>query len=341
MTSVRTRTGANELRSGKETRRSAGSTPFRVAACRAMAAARARYSPLPRWRGLGAPFASRTGAKRRGKSSRRERAPDSAARSTARCARDAPVAAPPSAASTAATKRTTNAAPIVSGSAWPCCAAGHVAGGSSPRARRDTRRADPPPTSSPASARREATSPSGREATLTGSRRSRSSITARAASGRSSARSARSSPARNGKAGSSRAASHNPAGTWTIETAGPAASRARASSSRDSSASGSPSQHSLPRAAACRNPSSRSSCSRPRALAEASVVGPRPRSAPISAMSTRRSPEARPAPTAAATARPPLAPPRSVASSDPAPPGIRTASEAARCASALIRQRAA
>ena len=77
------------------------------------------------------------------------------------------------------------------------------------------------------------------------------------------------------------------------------------------------------------------------AWTQALAAYPSLRSAPISARSTRRSADASAAPTAAATARPPLAPPRSVTSSDPAPPGIRSAAETLPGARALILRWAA
>ena len=66
---------ANERRSGKVTRRRRGSTPFRLAACRATETARARYSDLLRCRGFPRPSGRRSGVNSLGKSSRRERAP--------------------------------------------------------------------------------------------------------------------------------------------------------------------------------------------------------------------------------------------------------------------------
>jgi hypothetical protein len=341
---ARTRTGAKEAASGNETRSRPGSTPFRAAASRAAAAARARYSRRSRWRGFGAPPGSNGGVNSRGKSSRSERAPESATRSTARCARAAAVSAPPSAASKPAAKRIAKAAPIIISRAWPRSAAGAPARPSRPRASRPTRVAAAPPTSRPAIARREATRPSGRAATRVTSPRSRSSATASATSARSVGRSARSRPARGRRPPCSRASGHSRAGRWTIANlADPTASSTRGRSPSPSSVAGSPSQQSLPRAVTGSKPVSRRRSSSSRACAEASMVGPRRPSAPSSASSTPdalpgSSPTAAVTPTAAATAKPPPASPRSVASTRGAHRPARTGLPAsASNAGALIR----
>ncbi len=225
MTDALTSTGAKDSRSGNVTRRRSGSTPLRTAASCAAAAARRRYSSLSRCRGFGAPLGSRAGVNSRSKPSRSDRAPDSAARSAARCVREVPVTAPPIAASTAAQKRITNAAATTIMSACPPSAASAgirsrlwaggrrlLARGPRPAARRTTRLDAAPPDSSPASARRVATRPSGRVATRTGMRRARSSITVSAASERSRGRSARSRAPAGVESSPSTAARHSSGG---------------------------------------------------------------------------------------------------------------------------------
>ena len=65
-TVARTRTGANDRRSGKETRSRAGSTPFATATPSAAARALQRYTAFSIWAGFGSPFGRVGGESRRG-----------------------------------------------------------------------------------------------------------------------------------------------------------------------------------------------------------------------------------------------------------------------------------
>ena len=199
--------------------------------------------------GLGRPLGSVGGTNRRGKSSRIERAAEIAARSAARWTRPLPVTAPPIAASASVASISTATAPNSAGNAWPDSSR-------SSRAQRAIRREAPPPGSIPAIARRAATRPSARPATLTRSPAPRRSRTASAASERSRGSSARSSTPVAPSQGSCTSWASSPAGRCT--TAALCEGSVAISAERRSSESspGSARQQTWPRAATLHSSSS-------------------------------------------------------------------------------------